>query len=324
MGIDPLRSIGPTLAVFLLLLSFITNAMASDELVYRPDEVYRSPDGTTSVEALGNGVFLFRWWPGLYVSPFLVGDREVLAVDPVNPRVAADYRRAIAAVTDFPITKVVYSHDHRDHIGGAGVLAPKAEILAHPGTVDAVHRWSQDDIPVPSRTVDNGDVIAVGGRSVGVHYFGPNHGNSNIALSFNTGDGNMLVLVDTIEIGIVPYRTLPDTNYYGYLSSLEQAIELEPRWVLGGHSGPGPGIWLQRYRDYFLDMATALAKAEQEIDEQPAAPGEDFIVASERHIQAVIDRAVALLRPRYGRWRGFEQWAPMNAQTIRMAITIGK
>lgn len=291
---------------------------------YVPNEVYRSPDATASVESLGSGVYLFRWWPGLYVSPFLVGEQGVLAVDPINEEVAELYRMGIAAVTDSPVTKILYSHDHQDHIAGARVLAPDAQRIAHPGTAKAVASWANPSIPAPTILVSDGDRVSVGQRSVGVHYFGPNHGDSNLALSFETSDGMMLVMVDTIEIGITPYRSLPDTHLHGYLTSLEQAMELQPRWVLGGHSGPGPGIWLNNFHQYFLDMRTAVLAAETEVIQPPANPDEDFIDTSERHIDAIIKYTVDTLRPSYGHWRGFEQWAPMNAQTIRMAIIIGK
>ncbi len=187
-----------------------------------------------------------------------------LAVDPISRDVVVLYREAVSAVTGAPIAKIVYSHDHRDHIVGADVLAPDAEIIAHPGTLISLQRRGDPDIPLPQTLVDNGDVIEIGGRMVGVHYYGPNHGQSNIGLTFQTGMGSMLVFVDTLEIGIVPYRTLPDTNVHGYIKSLQGASELDVDWVLGGHSGPGPSVWIDNYLNYFLDMEQALIRAEAE------------------------------------------------------------
>lgn len=290
---------------------------------YRPNEVARAEDNSWSVEDLGEGVHLFRWWPGFYVSPFVVGDGAVLAVDPVSRAVAPLYRQAIAAVTDAPVTTIVYSHDHRDHIVGADILAPDAEIFAHPGTLASLQRRGDPDIPHPTQLVDDGDHITIPGRSVGVHYFGPNHGQSNIALSFTTALGKMLVFVDTLEIGIVPYRTLPDTNVHGYIASLRGAADLDVDWVLGGHSGPGPAVWIDNYLNYFLDMEQALITAEAETSEPPASSVEDVISQGERYTDSVIAKAIATLRPTYGHWRGFEAWAPLNAQTVRMYIITG-
>jgi len=222
-------------------LAMQAHASEATDQEYTPNVVFRRANGATSVEDLGEGVYLFRWWPGFYVSPFLVSDAGVLAVDPINRDAAALYREAVAQVTNKPITKVVYSHDHRDHIVGADVLAPEAQIYAHPGTLASLQRRGDPDIPLPTELVDNGDRISIGDKDVGIHFFGPNHGQSNIALEFATGDGSMLVFVDTMEIGIVPYRTLPDTNVQGYIASLRDAAALDVDWVLGGHSGPGAG-----------------------------------------------------------------------------------
>ncbi len=305
-----------------LFLATISSPTASAQ-DYEPNEVYRSADDLVSVEDLGNGVHLFRLHSDFYISPFLVGDDAVIAVDPINRDAAALYREAVAAVTDKPITKIVYSHDHRDHIDGADVLSANAEIYAHPGTLKTLKRRSDSDIPLPDDLVDNGDTVEIDGGTIGIHYFGPNHGDSNIALSFETGIGKMLVFVDTLEVGIVPYRTLPDTNVQGYIASLKAASTLDMDWVVGGHTGPGPAVWIENYLNYFLDMEAALIRAEAEITEPPSETVEDVISQGEAHIATVISMAVDALRPKYGHWQAFEDWAPLNAEAVRAYIIVG-
>lgn len=309
--------------ILLIAFAVLVSPLQASAQQYVANEVARADDNSWSVEDLGEGAYLFRWWPGFYVSPFVVGDGEVLAVDPVSRDVALLYREAVAAVTEAPITKIIYSHDHRDHIVGADVLSPEATIYAHPGTLASLERRGDADVPKPDVLVNDGDTVEIAGRSVGVHYFGPNHGDSNIALSMSTGAGELLVFVDTLEIGIVPYRTLPDTNVQGYIASLQQAAKLDVDWVLGGHSGPGPAVWIENYLNYFLDMEKALIKAEAETTEPPSESVEDVIAQGERYTDAVIAKAVDDLRPTYGHWRGFEAWAPLNAQTVRMYIITG-
>jgi glyoxylase-like metal-dependent hydrolase (beta-lactamase superfamily II) len=308
---------------YLLLLSALTVLPAFAEPAPAIREVARADDDSWSVESMGKGVYLFRWWPGFYVSPFLVGDDAVLAVDPINREAAAHYRMAVAAVTPQPIRKILYSHDHRDHIVGADVLAPEATILAHPGTLESLRYRGDSDVPLPTVLVDHGDRVEIGGRQVKVYYFGPNHGRSNIALEFETADGGMLAYVDTLEVGIVPYRTLPDTNIHGYIASLQAASELEVKWVLGGHSGPGPASWIDNYLNYFLDMKAALAAAADATPQPPADSVSGVIEAGELHTDALVTQAVAALRPSYGHWRGFDAWAPMNAQTVWMHMITG-
>ena len=290
---------------------------------YALTQVYRSEDGNILVDDLGKGVHLFRLQSDFYVSPFVIGDDAVIAVDPINRKAAALYREAIAAVTDKPIRKIIYSHDHRDHIVGADVLAPGAEIYAHPGTLASLQERGDSDITLPTHLVDDGDRVEIAGAAVGVHYFGPNHGDSNIALSFDAGIGKGLVFVDTLEIGIVPYRTLPNTHVRGYITSLRRAAELDMEWVVGGHSGPGPAVWIENYLNYFLDMEAALRKAEAELPPPAFVDVNDVFAGGEAHIDAVIAKAVDELRPKYGAWLGFEEWAPLNAEAVRSYIIVG-
>lgn len=287
------------------------------------EQVYQSPDNIWSVESLGEDVYLFRWWPGFYVSLFVVGDDGVLAVDPINRDVARLYRAAIARVTDKPITTIVYSHDHRDHIVGADVLSREAEIVAHPLTLQRIEDRGDTDIPLPTILVDDGDQIELGPHVIDVHYFGFNHGMSNIALSLDTGIGRLLVFVDTLEIGIVPYRTLPDTNIGGYLKSLTAAATLDVEWVLGGHSGPGPALWIDNFLHYFEDMRAATIRASAQVPQATTQSVADVIAVGEERTDRIVKRVVDELRPKYGDWRGFEAWAPLNTQAMLMHLATG-
>jgi len=312
-------------AIFALALFSGPAPAASDMAVTLPT-VARAEDGSWRVEALGKGVYLFRWSEGAYVSVFVVGERDVLATDPINRKAAAAYRQAVAEVTPLPITRIVYSHDHRDHIVGADVLAPRAEIIAHPNVLAHIRYRHDTDIRPPTRLVGDGDVVHVGSRTVRIHYFGPNHSNSNLALVFDTDHGTLLEFVDTLEIGIVPYRTLPDTNHRGYLATLAAVSRLHPDLVLGGHSGPGPGVWVDRYLAYLSDMEASCGRAMS----APANASTDvptsvdaIIDEGESHTAKVIRAVMNDLRPRYGSWAGFEAWAPLNIQAMMDYLTIG-
>src|SRR5450755_2317727 len=63
-------------------------------------------------------------------SMFLVYDRGVVVMD-APQSYAAHIRQAIAEVSDRPITHLIYSHSHADHIGGAKALGDMPTIIAH-------------------------------------------------------------------------------------------------------------------------------------------------------------------------------------------------
>jgi glyoxylase-like metal-dependent hydrolase (beta-lactamase superfamily II) len=284
--------------------------------------VLASQDGKWDIRSLGKDVYVFRWNPDFYQSLFVVAPREVLVVDPLGPVAAPYYREAVRRITSAPITKIVYSHSHRDHSGGARELAPGAEILAHVKAKDRILARGDKDVPVPTRTVADGDVIRVGTKRIHVHYFGPTHSDSLIALTVDTGIGKLLMFVDAIEPGIPPYRNMGEDSVDGGIAALERAARLNVDAVMGGHTGPAPGIWVARYRDYLKDLLAATRVAWASADTAPR-PGEDGIRANERIIAAVTRAAAASIRSKYSDWRGYDIWAPMNAERMLVYIQTG-
>jgi glyoxylase-like metal-dependent hydrolase (beta-lactamase superfamily II) len=70
---------------------------------------------------------------GSYNAMFLVTDKGLVAVD-APPSIGKNYLKAIAEVTDKPVTYVIYSHAHLDHIGAAGIFPKNATFIAQQET----------------------------------------------------------------------------------------------------------------------------------------------------------------------------------------------
>jgi glyoxylase-like metal-dependent hydrolase (beta-lactamase superfamily II) len=277
------------------------------------------------VEPLGRGVHLFRWLKGFYLSTFVVGARGVTAVDPISDEAAAAYREAIARVTPLPLTRILYSHDHRDHICGGRVLAAGAdcEVCAHEAAQRRIAQRGDTDVLAPTRTLGDREVLADGEASLEIRYFGPNHSDSNLILLAPTARGRMLVWVDGVEPGVAPYRNLPDTDFGGYLHSLDAVLALDFDFVVGGHTGPGEKSWVADYRDYLLRLRDATSAAYRAVGEQAPQPGEDGVAMTERVRGEVARAAAAQIAASYGHWSGFTQWAPQTADRILSFLITG-
>lgn len=275
------------------------------------------------VEALGSGVYLFRWFKGFYLSLFLVTGEGVVATDPIDAAAARAYRQAIRSVTDAPIRAIIYSHDHRDHIVGAAELSETAEVFAHPNAKTRIERRKDRDIRVPQTLISDGDVLQFGKHKIEARYFGPNHSDSNLAMVTETGNGRLLVFVDTVEPGVAPYRDLPDTDFAGTIDSLKAAETLDFKRVIGGHCGPEKREWVTWYREYLEDLRDATRSAFEKTNGQTPLSGEDGVHMTERIFNEVCRAAAAAIKPKYGHWRGFEQWAPMTANRILMYLIMG-
>jgi hypothetical protein len=83
------------------------------------------------LEELGKGLYMIT--DNAYQSMFMVYDTGVIVVD-APPAYAAHIVNGIREKTDKPITHLIYSHSHVDHIAGAKSLGGVPTIIAHEET----------------------------------------------------------------------------------------------------------------------------------------------------------------------------------------------
>jgi Metallo-beta-lactamase superfamily len=80
------------------------------------------------VQQIGAGLYYLT--DGIYQMMFLTSGQGVIAVD-APPTIGHNILRAIAEVTSEPVTHVIYSHVHADHIGAAVLYPHDAVRIAH-------------------------------------------------------------------------------------------------------------------------------------------------------------------------------------------------
>lgn len=108
----------------------------------------QGPHGSTyTITALGNGVHTLGWTikPGTYAignSTFIVGDQDVIVVDSGNSRSAGQaILNGLRTVTDKPVSMVINTHWHGDHVFGNQVFRhafPSVRFVGHPETRQGV------------------------------------------------------------------------------------------------------------------------------------------------------------------------------------------
>ncbi|MGH8602548.1 MAG: MBL fold metallo-hydrolase [Gammaproteobacteria bacterium] len=101
------------------------------------------------LQDLGSGLYMVT--DNVYQSMFLVYERGVVVID-APPRYAAHIPQAIAEVSDKPITHIIYSHFHEDHIGGTKSLGGHPVIIAQEETVRLLQRSADPNRPLPTVT----------------------------------------------------------------------------------------------------------------------------------------------------------------------------
>jgi glyoxylase-like metal-dependent hydrolase (beta-lactamase superfamily II) len=116
----------------------------------------------------------------MWQSAFLVTDDGVIVFD-APETFGAKIPSAIASVTSGPIKYLVYSHIHRDHIGGAAALksikGPK--IVALQGVSDFLKAQKDANRPIPDETFVSEKTMKLGGKTVELtrHFYHSNGGD---------------------------------------------------------------------------------------------------------------------------------------------------
>jgi glyoxylase-like metal-dependent hydrolase (beta-lactamase superfamily II) len=152
-------------------------------------------------QKLGEGLYMIT--DGAYQSMFMTYEAGVVVVD-APPSYASKIPEAIAAVTDNPITHLVYSHNHLDHIGGAASLGGHPIIIAQRETNRLLARDKDPERPLATVTFDDQYRLSVGSQVLELSYRGTAHAPGNIFI--HAPKQRTLMIVDVIFPGWMPWR----------------------------------------------------------------------------------------------------------------------
>lgn len=216
-----------------------------------PTKGYRLQD-------LSKGLYMLT--DNAYQSMFMVYEDGVVVVD-APPSFASHIHQAIAEVTDKPITHLVYSHAHSDHIGGAGELGGKPAIIAHEETARLLARAKDPRRPSPTITFRNRYVLKAGSQVLELSYHGLAHTRGNIFIEAPAQ--KTLMVVDVITPGWMPWRRLSIAeDIPGYFAQVEELKHLSFETLVAGHvarTGTKADVELQS--EFLQDLKTAATHA---------------------------------------------------------------
>jgi glyoxylase-like metal-dependent hydrolase (beta-lactamase superfamily II) len=209
-----------------------------------------------AVQEIRDGVYWLG--DGAYNTMFVVTRTGVVAVDPL-PTLGARYLQAIADVTDQPVTHIVYSHEHLDHIGAASLFPKDATIVAHRETAELLRRRADPRRPLPTLTFDDRFVLDVGGRTLELAYRGNNHEPGNIFI--NAPRQRVVMLVDVVYPGYMPYKNLGITeDVQGYIEAHRQLLAYDFDTLVAGHvTRAGTRADVETSLEFVLDLRATAA-----------------------------------------------------------------
>ncbi len=214
------------------------------------------------VEEIKDGLYWVT--DGAYNTIFLTTGQGVIAID-APPSIGENYLKAIEEVTDEPITHVIYSHTHNDHIGSAAMFPDGVIIIAHQDSALELKDRNDPNRPIPTVTFEDTYTLEVGTQKLELAYYGPMHKPGNIFIY--APNQKVLMLVDVIFPGWTPFKDLAMAqDVPAFLAAHDKVLEYEFDTFVGGHlTRLGTYDDVQIQKEYFTDIESAAAKANQEV-----------------------------------------------------------
>ena len=270
------------------------------------------------------------WWVQSfnYGTVFYVGERGVLIFDTLEG-VYDNVTKAVASVTDKPITTAIYPHYHADHIGdiaryvdGASRSGIKLEIIASTKTRQSMD-LANSSFPRPTKELkwprDNFDFE---GLVVELHGFEwAAHSDDHAAWLLK--QERIVHCPDLINPDQPPFwRFAGNERFRFHEDNLRQVQNLEWDYLSGSHGNIGSRADLDFEFAFIGDLKAAVGKAMSE------HPFTEFVNPSAKahteflsnFFSRVATEATGTLRPKYGRMYGFEEATPPNAEMVAWAM----
>jgi len=170
-----------------------------------------------------------------YQTMFVTTGEGVIVFDAPQP-IGEKYIQAIAEVTDEPITHMVYSHQHQDHVGAAGQIFPSdITYIAHQEAANVLAQENDPNRPIPSVTFDDSYTLTVGDKTLEMYYIGNYHSGGDILIL--APSQKVAMVVDLVRPGITPYMAFartPDIDQY--LQTHDTLQEYDFDVLVSGHT----------------------------------------------------------------------------------------
>jgi glyoxylase-like metal-dependent hydrolase (beta-lactamase superfamily II) len=253
------------------------------------------------LQDFGNGLYMIT--DNQIQSMFLVYDSGVVVMD-APQAFASHIRQAIAEVSDKPITHLIYSHFHADHIGGAKTLGDIPVIIAHDETLRFLKRDGDPERPVPTVTFRDQYTLHVGDQLLELSYHGPGHVPGNIFIY--APKQRVLMAIDLVFPGWIPWRRFAIAqDVFESIARVEDIRTMDWDFIVGGHvarAGTHADVELQSefYRDIRQAAATALATTKIGEEMNPLDMGNPWAVF-DNYIDRVAAQCVNTLTPKWGK-----------------------
>lgn len=262
-----------------------------------------------------------------YSTTFYVGDKGVLLFDAPEGR-GKYLLQAIRDVTPLPVTALVYSHYHVDHIGDSSFWNDEAKkegvnlrIIASKATAEKM-QFMNSRLPVATQVLSKkDDQFKFEKQTIELHRFvkAGHTDDHSVWLLKQEKVAHSPDLLNPDQLPMMGFA-VSDTLVY-HDSNLRQVEMLDWKYFIGGHGNIGSHDDFKFQRQFFNDLRDTTIKVRKEESfgkfmNKTANNHADFARAQR---EAIIKKVTEVLHPKYGHMYGYDASMPAN---IEMAIRL--
>lgn len=262
-----------------------------------------------------------------YSTTFYVGDKGVLLFDAPEGR-GKYLLQAIRDVTPLPVTALVYSHYHVDHIGDSPFWNDEAKkegvnlrIIASKATAEKM-QFMNSRLPVATQVLSKkDDQFKFEKQTIELHRFvkAGHTDDHSVWLLKQEKVAHSPDLLNPDQLPMMGFA-VSDTLVY-HDSNLRQVEMLDWKYFIGGHGNIGSHDDFKFQRQFLNDLRDTTIKVRKEDSfgkfmNKTANNHADFARAQR---EAIIKKVTEVLRPKYGHMYGYDASMPAN---IEMAIRL--
>ncbi len=262
-----------------------------------------------------------------YSTTFYVGDKGVLLFDAPEGR-GKYLLQAIRDVTPLPVTALVYSHYHVDHIGDSPFWNDEAKkegvnlrIIASKATAEKM-QFMNSRLPVATQVLSKkDDQFKFEKQTIELHRFvkAGHTDDHSVWLLKQEKVAHSPDLLNPDQLPMMGFA-VSDTLVY-HDSNLRQVEMLDWKYFIGWHGNIGSHDDFKFQRQFLNDLRDTTIKVRKEENfgkfmNKTANNHADFARAQR---EAIIKKVTEVLRPKYGHMYGYDASMPAN---IEMAIRL--
>ncbi len=291
------------------------------------------PEKGYHVEEISDGLYWVT--EGAYTTMFLTTGEGVIVVD-APPTIGDKILKAIAEVTDEPITHVIYSHSHADHIGAAGLFPASATYIAHEDTKAQLAVPDRpfpygvfvggSAVPPPTVTFADRYTLKVGSQTLELAYRGNDHEPGNIYVY--APKQKVLLKIDIVFPGWTPFKGLAVAeDVPGYLKAHEIILSYDFDKLVSGHWGKlATRKDVEVQNAYMKDIVANAGVALQSVDFYAIAKEtgyENTSLLFDTYLDAVTQKCADLTIPNWvDRLGGVDVWTGDHCYAVIMSLRI--